>query len=424
MSVSITSATEPTENEFVYANRDNCTKIAKFLHPYIHGQPSIVLRCFAILSKMDRILYSSETRAAIQTCLTDPSDEDVRTKLASPEATREHLYRFCAKGSNCIQVLLYYLKKTYTLPDLEHIIFNIYESDWDTTILINPTLTERQFMCIFDTLVSIIEPALIDLSRFFSLDLLELVADIGFSLSLAWRCINMAEDYAAFRQYPITYKHTKQFKLKIHDNRSRRADTKDYVDRLGLAGPGVFVSSNRTGGIRPAEEGTTTPKFFLGRLMLSVVASRNIWLPVELFDISMNYQNDDLRFSWESYSEYHIVLPSHSADFRILSPVSLYADLVKCIYDADRSNNATRKNKVAARIARIQRILDEMVIPYGSSNATIRRNIERHRESPTLVGTIVRRMNTTRRAPRDASSRTSANYYTEPDTPLPADERT
>ena len=413
MSVSATSTTEPAESEFVYANRENCTKLAKLLHPYIHGHRSVVAQCYHIISAMDRMLYSTETRAAIQARLTDPSDEDVRSALASPETTREQLYHFCVKGSNCIPVLLYYLQKTYALPDLAHTVVNLYESDWDTTILINPALSERQFMCIFDTLVDCIEPALVDLSKSVVSD--TVVEDILFSLSLAQRCINMAEEYAAFRHYPISYKHTKEVKLKIHDNRSRRADIKDYVDRLGTAGRGIFVSSNRAGGIRPAEEGTVTPKFFLGRLMLSIAASRNIWLPVELFDISMNYQNDDLRFSWESYSEYHISVPDVGADFRILSPVSLYTDLVKCIYDADHSNNTTRKNKVAARIARIQRILDEMVIPYGSTNATMRQNVERHRTSSTLVGTIVRRLNSTRRAaraPRNAHAH--ANYYTEP----------
>lgn len=42
-------------------------------------------------------------------------------------------------------------------------------------------------------------------------------------------------------------------------------------------------------------------------------------------------------------------------------------------------------------------------------------NVERHRTSATLIGTIVRRLNSTRRAaraPRNAD--THANYYTEP----------
>jgi hypothetical protein len=126
----------------------------------------------------------------------------------------------------------------------------------------------------------------------------------------------------------------------------------------------------------------------------------------------MNYQNDDLRFSWESYSEYHIVVPEYGIDFRVISPIGLYADLVKCLYNSNHANAETRKNKAAklpARMVRIQRILDEMVIPYANKNATILSNLERHSTSSSLVGSIVRRMkHTTRRRPRNTRS-----YYNE-----------
>lgn len=403
------AAATATVAPFVYAIHANRLKIAKLMHPYIHGTYSVTTACFRILSKFDEILYSPETRTTIRDCLTDPADSDLHTLLESPESTRAHLYHFCVKGSNCIPLLLYYLKQRHVLPDLVHSANNIYESDWDSTILINPMLTERQFTCIFETLVPIVQSGLIEMSK--TIPSPAVIHDITHAVSVLKRFIDAVPEYAEFRDYPITFKDGKSHPLKIHDGSSKRPDVKEFVSRLGPAGAGMIVSSNRAGGIRPDEEGHVAPKFFLGRIMACVIASRDIRLPVEVFDISMNYQNDDLQFSWESYSEYHIQLPLYGADFRVISPVGLYADLVKCIYDADRSNNATRKNKMSSRIARIQRILDEMVIPYKNTNETIRGNIVRHSASPTLVGSIVRRMNFTRRAARVVAR----NYYEEPD---------
>jgi hypothetical protein len=400
-----TAATEATP--FVYADHANRLKIAKLIHPYIHGTYSVTTACFRILSRFDELLYSPETRMAIRHCLTDSTDSNLHTLLESPHSTRAHLYHFCVKGSNCIPLLLYYLQQRHVLPDLVHSANNIYESDWDSTILINPMLTERQFTCIFETLVPIVQSELVEISK--TIPSLALMHDIKNAVVAVKRFVDAVPEYSEFRKYPITFKDAKSQPLKIHDMSSKRPEVKDFVSRLGPAGAGLFVSSTRTGGIGPDEEGHVPPKFFLGRILAFVVASRDIRLPVEMFDISMNYQNEDLHFSWESYSEYHIRLPLYSADFRVISPVGLYTDLVKCIYDADRSNNATRKNKMPSRIARIQRVLDEMIIPYRNTNDAILGNIRRHSDSRTLVGSIVRRMNFTRRATRTLAT----NYYEE-----------
>ena len=36
-------------------------------------------------------------------------------------------------------------------------------------------------------------------------------------------------------------------------------------------------------------------KFYLGRILLNVVASRNAKIPVEILDISVEYKNEDLQ---------------------------------------------------------------------------------------------------------------------------------
>jgi hypothetical protein len=126
-----------------------------------------------------------------------------------------------------------------------------------------------------------------------------------------------------------------------------------------------------------------------------VRASRNVWLPVEIIDVSMNYQNKELEFAWESHSEYHI---KHAdSDFRVLSPTAMYIDLAKCLMNTTYSANKTKRKKIPARIQRINYILESMIIRYQNQNSVITENLERHTKSQTLVGNIRRRMNFTRK---------------------------
>ena len=229
----------------VYASHENRLKIAKLIHPYMHGAYSVTIACFGILSKFDEILYSPETRTAIRERLTDPADSDLHTLLESPSATRTHLYHFCVKGSNCVPLLLYYLRQRYTVPDLVHSANNIYESDWDSTILINPGLSECQFTCIFETLVPIVQRGLIETSK--TIPSAAVVHDITHAITAVKRFIDTVSDYTGseyteFREYPITFKHAKSPLLKIHDGSSKRPEIKDFVSRLGQAGAGMFVS--------------------------------------------------------------------------------------------------------------------------------------------------------------------------------------
>jgi hypothetical protein len=390
---------------------ENCKFIAKRIHTYLHNTYSVVDGCMRTVTYFDTLLYSAETRAAIQACLSPTVTEDANlyTWLQTPEATRANVYHFCIKGSNCMDLLLYYLR--YKYEEATPVFPRSYESDWDTTILVNPALTERQFTCVFETLVQIVQKGLLDASHIIARNP-TYKSDIQASIAKTLEFIHAVPEYEAYRKYPIVFKEDDALDLKIHDATAKRPDVIERVARLGKAGPGLLVTSNKNGGIHPKHADHMQSKFFLGRIMANVVASRDMRLPVEVFDISMNYQNDDLWFSWESYSEYHIVVPDYGIDFRVISPIGLYADLVKCLYNSDHANAETRKNKATklpARIARIQRILDEIVIPYGNKNATILSNLERHSASPTLVGSIVRRMkNTTRRRPRNIRS-----YYNE-----------
>jgi hypothetical protein len=393
-------------SSFPYDSHENCKFVAKRIHTYLHDTYTVVAGCMRVVSEFDRLLYSAETRAAIQSRLTNSEDAELRSWLETPEHTRTHVYHFCVKGSNSLALILYYLRRKYE-EDLPPTLLPMsYESDWDTTVLINPALLPRQFECVFETLVPILQKGLIECSR-----MLQCVDALKKSLEKALEFIHVSPEYERYRKYPITLKQDR-LPLKIHDSTAANPATQEWVAALGPGGPGMYVTSNRELGAANLGNGRRTPPiFFLGRILAHVIASKNKRLPVELFDISMNYQNDDLRFSWESYSEYHIAVPDAGADFRVISPVGLYTDTVKCLYNYERASNNTRKNKaskVPARMERIRRIYEDCVIPYGSANEIMRRNIERHTGSPRLVGSIVRRMRATRRRPRNTRS-----YYNE-----------
>lgn len=335
------------------------------------------------ITALDAHLYSEQTRMLLRRRL-QTTDPVMLSYLADPDLTRRHLYRFHLKGSNSINIVMYYLEKKYNIePQTFPVLF---DSDWDTTILVNPNLSTRNFNIVFDTLVRIIQRHSIELSRI-------LAALPTFHTNITYALLNTVDilqhdpAYADYRTYPLTYKHTRQAHLVVHDDSKHLLETQQYIQSLGQGGAGLHVTSTRNGGISPNDT-TTAPKFYLGRIMASVVASRNIWLPVELLDISMNYQNDDLRFAWDTYSEYRVQYGAY--DFRVSSPTCLYFDISKCILNARNTLNQTKKNKVSARTRRLQQLLDTMIVPYGGAN------LARHTDSSDERIRTIRRSMTRR----------------------------
>jgi hypothetical protein len=374
---------------FVYDAHENKKKVAALIHKYIHHIPDLVLTIMKGISDIDSILYSTETRAAIQSKLTphhEKEDGELIAQLQTPESTRVHVYRFFIKGSNAMEVIMYHLERMY--KNISTKFPMIYNSDWDTSILICPKLTPRQFNIVFEILVSIIQKQLIRISNTFSdIHNINIHQYIEANLDLVHEYMSEVPEYTEFSKYPLTYEKNKQSLIKVHDESKHNPDVIEYIKSLGLSAKGFFVTSNRTT--------STSSTFYLGRILLSVRASRNVWLPVEIIDVSMNYQNKELEFAWESHSEYHI---KHAdSDFRVLSPTAMYIDLAKCLMNTAYSANKTKRKKIPARIQRINYILESMIIRYQNQNSVITENLERHTKSQTLVGNIRRRMNFTRK---------------------------
>jgi hypothetical protein len=311
--------------------------------------------------------------------------------LKNAESTRNQVYRFFLKGSNAIEVIMYYIQQIHALEDIDFP--GIFSSDWDTSIIINPNLPPSQFNTIFETLVPIIQKQLIILSN-------EISNSPYFHNSVQSGCltakdfIDSVPDYEDYRKYPIVYKKDRQSLLTIFDDSKNETHIINYVESLGNSGKGTFVSSNLRGGVSPQDK-TTPPKFYLGRILLSIVASKNVFLPVELFDISMNYQNDDLGYAWESHSEY--IIQNETVNFRVISPTALYFDLSKCVMNAEKSNNATKRSKISARTKRLENIMEKMIVPYQNKNQTIKENLNRHLKSLSLVGNLRKQMNLTKK---------------------------
>jgi hypothetical protein len=111
-------------------------------------------------------------------------------------------------------------------------------------------------------------------------------------------------------------------------------------------------------------------------------------MPVEIFDFSIPYKGNFLEEAWESYSEYHITTGDY--DFRVISPVSLYYDIVKRLESSNKNTQITRKNKTQRRKWRINVLLNEIFIPYGNYNNVIQNNIRRHTRSQGRIGNAVR----------------------------------
>lgn len=338
------------------------------------------------ITKLDRELYSDKTRKLIQMRLQN-ADSVIAAYLNDPVETRNHLYRFYLKGSNSFGIVLYFLEEKYSIRP--SIFPTAFESDWDTSILINPFLPVQIFNIIFDTLIPIIQRCMTEISNQLAYATPGFHANIRRALRIATDIMNLDPEFEPYRKYSLTYKHDKQSFLRVHDGSSHLFEIKNYIQMLGLSGTGTYVTSNRNGGAGRGNNAAVRPKFYLARIMAPVVVSRDMWLPVELLDVSMNYQNDDLKFAWETYSEYHV---QHAAyDFRVSSPTALYFDISKCIRNASNSNNQTKKNKVPARTKRLQELLDTMIVPYKNTNAVIRTNLERHADSNSVLVRTIRR---------------------------------
>jgi hypothetical protein len=396
-----------------YNTYEGRKRAAAIFQPYVSTLTVITVNICEAITVIDRALYSPEFRLSLLSALQPVARQEIIQSLETPELTRKHLYRFFMKGSNVLPILSLYFENKY-----KYIRGKLYDgivkSDWDTTILINPELTTEEFNIIHQNLVQIIQILLIQLSNTLSNRLL-FIATIHNAITFGKDMIERDPELIEFRKYPITFKYndTKPRYIKLF-NEPDTIDKKSLAEALGQVGHGLVVSSDRNT--------ASLNKFYLGRILAYVVASKDIPIPVELLDVSINYQNDDLQYAWDSHSEYRIsfINPStneqlytnryinnreeqfdrNTIDFRIISPTSLYADLKKCIVNAEHSNNQTRKNKIPKRLQRIQTILDTMIIPYGSRNEIMSHNLERHLQTPGPIGNVFRNLNRTLRRER------------------------
>jgi len=375
-----------------YAN-DGRKKVAAIFQRYVGVDYVVTDVMMVCITRIDNELYSEAFRTSLRDILAPIADTSVLSFLQTPEDTRKHLYRFFMKGSTVIPIIQMYLEKKY---DNRDIVLNRFsaENDWDTTVLINPDLPPPVFTHINEQIVQTLQRLLVELSN--------LLADHQYFLG----CLAVAietngnntiqtdDTYSEFRKYPIHLKTNSTPERYIYlQNEPANVNAPALAKSLGPVGRGINVSSNRNVG--------HLGKFYLGRLMARVIASRNIPIPVELLDVSIPFQGEELRYAWESHSEYHIVF--NHINMRIMSPTSLYADLIKCIRNSQASGNETRKNKTPARIRRITTILNEIIIPYSPRNEIMSANLERHLESPTPVGNIFRNLNMTIRNRRRAN---------------------
>jgi hypothetical protein len=354
-----------------YDTTENRKAVAELIQKFVSNNNIVSTHAFECITAIDKELYSEQFRNYLITIVKDSS---VKNALLTEEMTRQSVYRYYLKGSNVVQLLMYYLKKRHELNDIPFP--TMFDSDWDSSILINPGLNSEDFNTILESIIPVV---------------LNLLSRTSLSISNAAGFKSSMEDYVKFLNLRIDDKHEfEEFrKYPIHfENKGllKYFGDKASIDRTKYGnlpvGAGLRVSSDRTPGKKNV--------FYLARLMVNVVASRDIPIPVEIVDVSMNYQNASLQYAWDSYSEYHI---QHGAfDYRIISPSSLYADLVKCLQDAMKSNNATRKLKIPSRIKRIYYILDSMLVPYGNRNTVMAENVGKHSIRTNFLGNVYRKI--------------------------------
>ena len=371
-----------------YDKHETRKRIASLFQPHISASYNIIMVICEGISMIDRELYSDEFRNILLHALQqgNASPETI-SYLQTADQTRKHMYRFFLKGSNVVPFLNMYLACTHS-AEMYAIVANDFPKDWDTTILINPNLSSVEFSIIYELLITHLQSLLVSLSNTIS----DSASGYLYTASLAYAngksIINNNSEFEGLRDHNIRFiPSDSKPRYIILRNEPITTNKRALSEQFGPVGAGTVVSSDRNG--------AGLDKFYLARILAHFVARRDIPIPVELLDVSINYQNDDLRYAWESHSEYHIVF--NKIDIRVLSPTSLYADLVKCIRNAQTSTNQTRKNKIPDRIARIYTILDTMIIPYATTNTVIQNNLQRHLTSETPVGNTFRRLNKTLR---------------------------
>ena len=342
------------------------------MHKLIHAREPMVACMQSFLKKLDTILYSEHVRSALQTVV---SDLDTKTALGNADATREHVYRFHLKGGNSLFLVVRYLQTKYGVLATSSIPV-IPEGDWDTSLFINPSIPDDDFIAILHTIVPYV------------LKELMLVTHEIASTDFSWS-IQVALEYVVESLIDRNQTDFLEYKYEFVDKPSQLAIFNESEERKrelrvgnGKSAPGTLVTSNSV----PFNDAN----FYLARILANVFANPKVKgsapsqrMPVEIFDFSIPYKGSHLSEAWESYSEYAVY------GFRVLSPIPLYFDLVKCI---ERNHAMTRKNKATKRIHRLHTILNEIIIPYMQTNNVINQNIRRHVRSSTRVGNVVRNL--------------------------------
>jgi hypothetical protein len=384
-----------------YDSYINRKKAAGLFQSYISTYYPLILIVCEGITMIDRELYSDAFRNHLISILQTHVRPELIEWLQTPELTRQNLYRFFLKGSNVIPFLTMYLREKYSSETI-HLSEELFPKDWDTTLLINPTLTSDEFGLLCNALIYKIEGLLVTLSNTISTNTQGYRFNCEVARTRGIDRLRTDPEFEDFRRYDIQFVATdpKRRFIKLR-NKSPPQNSRAYAEQFGPVGEGTFVSSDGNG--------AGLNKFYLGRIFAHFIASRDVVIPVEILDVSIQYQNDDLRYSWDSHSEYHIQY--NQINMRVLSPTGMYADLVKCIRNANHSTNQTRKNKIPQRIARIQMILDTMIVPYGERNTIIHANLERHSDARTPVGKVFRRLAKTLRNPTSNRNITALYNY-------------
>lgn len=365
---------------FIYNNYENRATIASLIHSYIHSIPLLSYQIMVGITTLDSILYSDETRATIINILNEDERKIIGNDLQNSDRTRQYIYRFFIKGSNSIVLLQYFLYNKY-----EELLKRpkFFKSDWDTAIIINPELSDSIFLKIKEVFIPIIQKFMADLTHKFEQSPEYLMGDpITNAISNVNSHIQLKQEYEEFRKYPMIWDRKKRTKLRILNASNKGVQLE--------SGAGFFISSNRDGG-KDFKNTTSIPKFYLGRIMLNIKASRNIHIPVEILDITIEYKNEDLQIAWDSHSEYNVQFDEVNA--RVISPISLYIDWKKCIYDARDCVNTRKQRKINKRLDRLQQILNKLIIPYKNKNSGIQVNLSRnHTKSHNFVRNTMRNL--------------------------------
>lgn len=353
---------------------ENRKLIPSFMHKIIHAREIMVNKMRNHLTAMDYMLYSEETRTAISNSVGNP---ELKSWLMHAESTRHSVYRYHLKGGNSLFLIVEYLQTKYgilansSVPVLP-------EGDWDTSLFINPAINNDDFRIIIDILIPRVLKVMVDISH--DISTIDYKYSVETALENAEEILKL-KNLSEYLEYNYVFSKDKM-RIGIANMSDESVETLRHF--LGKSGTGTYISSNP----KPFEGA----EFYLARILANVFAKRKsdqkqVRLPVEIFDFSIPYKSIHLTESWEAYSEYHVQY--NEFDFRVLSPVAMYYDLIKCM---DKNKALSRTNKFEKRARRLKIILREIIIPYSQHNHTIQNNIRRHTRSRTHVGNIVRNM--------------------------------